>query len=698
MGFYSRPSEIENVEHRTFRSREDALVSKDIVKTGMGLKMVDEDRGYEAYSQGNYELAVEEWSARALAGDPFAKYSLGMMYEHGSGVEQSLESAIRLYAQAGEEGVPQATHNLAWIYIRGAAGEDLIAEGVRLLEGNANNGFGPSQSDIAHMYRAGDYVEQDTRKAIVYLEFAAEQGAPSALNTLGMMYRYGDAFPHDLEKARELFEAAAEQSDPIGMFNLGGLHLDGTGVPQNIDEAIKWIEGAARQGLPQAQVNLGALYVNGEAVSRDYSEGLKWYRMAAEQGDPIGQNNLGLMYLEGHGVEKDDETAFYWLTVALMNGHDGSREVVEKVRSTLSPSQVERVLGLIDDAGGGERTAMGNIELWLRHANELGLSSRARKGLLFLCSACGSLGNDREFIARRLNWLFPIDPTIDLGEKCGGMYDGKIKQLIEEVLHHLKAEIDFREIKIGDVSITALTPAPHGLLPSADLDDLTMFSVDGLYADFLDKLGSALEESDFDEEHAYFAGIFYLQANVQTDVNGFLGTFGFIEQSMPPAYRYLVDMSAIGDAQQLENFIPFQRVLYAFLRGMPQQIVEPLWSLQSYVFYRSDPNGDMTIQYLPPRELLHEVDGAIGSYLAEFPGVLESVSADELLSAGIPNPTGNDDPYERLEDIVRREWGGELGAFDTSSSGGKLTLNVCVFYAATAMKLGAISQENSTRH
>jgi len=98
------------------------------------------------------------------------------------------------------------------------------------------------------------------------------------------------------------------------------------------------------------------------------------------------------------------------------------------------------------------------------------------------------------------------------------------------------------------------------------------------------------------------------------------------------------------------------------------------------------------------RELLHEVDSSVGAYLEEFPGVLETMSANDLLSTGIPHPIGNDGPYEQLEDIVRREWGGDLNAFDASSPGVRLTLNVCVFYAATAMKLSALSQGSSTRH
>jgi len=660
--------------------------------------VVDEDKGYEAYSRGDYELAIKKWSAQALAGDPFAKYSLGIMYEHGTGVEQSFSSAIDLYSSAAEDGVPQAKHNLAWIYLRSDAGAERIIEGVRLLEENANMGFGASQSDIAMMYLDGDNVVHDEGLAVRYFALAAEQGVSSAQNTLGRMYRYGQYVTQDIDKAKQLYEGAAKQGDPTGMFNIAGLYLEGIGVTPDIDEAIKWMKLAAENGLPKAQVNLGALYANAEKIPRDFTEAMKWYRMAADQGDPIGQNNIGLMYADGQGVGKDDKAALYWLTVSFIGGHETSRTAIEKAKANLTSDEIEEVHKLVKEASGGEKTVSGNIDLWLHHAKELGLTKQAQKGMLFLCATCGSLGNDNEFISKRLNWLFPIDPMRNLEDECGGIYDGKINQLIEEMLHHLKAEIEFREITIGEVSIKALNPAAHGLLTVNDTDGLTMFLVDELYTDFLTNLGDVLDESDFDNELAYFAGIFYLQMNVQTDVNGFVGTFKYLEQAMPPVYRYLIDMPAIGNTEQIIGFIPFQRVLYAFLTGMPQQTVELLWSLQSYLFYKFNPDGDHAVQYLSPEALVCKIQDTIDLYLEEFPGVLENLNVVEMLPEYALVIDDKTDIFEHVENVVRREWGGTLSDFSSTSIGKKLTLNVCVFYAVTAIRLATISYGKTQKH
>ena len=114
-----------------------------------------EDKGYEAYGQGNLQLALEEWTVEADAGNPFAQFSLGMMYENGTGIPQNLPKAIELYQSSAAQGVTHARHNLAWLFIRGDAGQDLVFDGVRLLEENAKAGFGESRSDIGLMYQDG---------------------------------------------------------------------------------------------------------------------------------------------------------------------------------------------------------------------------------------------------------------------------------------------------------------------------------------------------------------------------------------------------------------------------------------------------------------------------------------------------------------------------------------------------------------
>jgi len=225
-----------------------------------------------------------------------------------------------------------------------------------------------------------------------------------------------------------------------------------------------------------------------------------------------------------------------------------------------------------------------------------------------------------------------------------------------------------------------------------------MFSATDLYLDFLQQIGSVFEERDCSFEDAFFVGLFYLQINVQTDVKGFINTFQFLRESTPPIYRYLVDMPGVGDRERLKTFIPFQRILYVFLRGMSGQTAEPLWNLQSYVFYKSDPDGEIAIQYLSPEELARKINADFDSFLGKYPGVLESINTDEILSKGTPIRTDESDLFQHVEKIVHQEWGGTLSDFSKVSIGEKLTLNVCVFCAVTAIRLTELSLGQVQKH
>lgn len=337
----------------------------------------------------------------------------------------------------------------------------------------------------------------------------------------------------------------------------------------------------------------------------------------------------------------------------------------------------------------------GNIELWQQQAAELGLNRQAQKGLLFLCGACGSIGNDKEAVNRRLNWLFPIDPLTSLEDECGGIYDGKIVSLLEEMLFHLGAQIEFREIMVGEVCIKALTPQNHGALEQEGTHQLTMFSVNGLYSSFLEQLGIILEESNFDDEHCHLSGMFFLQVNYQADVHGFINTFRFLEQAMSPVYRYLIDMPSIGSVDQLCGFLPFHRVLYGFISGMPQETVEPLWSLQSYIFYKDDSDGELAAQFLSPNHFMERTISSIDKYIDECPGTLESLRVEEMLPQSALTIDQSVEMFTHIGRVVSQEWGGDISSYEMLNSGSKLMLNVCVFYAVTAIKVANLSPKEA---
>ena len=99
-------------------------------------------------------------------GDVDAMFDLGVMYEHGQGVEQSYERAREYYKQAAHLGYAKAQNNLGVLYA---------------------DGCGVAQS---HLTAAALY------------EQAAQQGNTGAMNNLGIMYANGQGVERDIIKAR----------------------------------------------------------------------------------------------------------------------------------------------------------------------------------------------------------------------------------------------------------------------------------------------------------------------------------------------------------------------------------------------------------------------------------------------------------------------------------------------------------------
>ncbi len=60
--------------------------------------------GYEYYKQGNYQLAINSWLLEARGGNADAQHNMGVLFERGQGVPQSLDEAANWYVLAARQG------------------------------------------------------------------------------------------------------------------------------------------------------------------------------------------------------------------------------------------------------------------------------------------------------------------------------------------------------------------------------------------------------------------------------------------------------------------------------------------------------------------------------------------------------------------------------------------------------------------
>ncbi len=220
-----------------------------ITLTGMiFVQLTDSGRKCPAGITANVDL-VEKAKLAAERGNGNAGYLLGMLYQCGLGVQQSIPQAIAWHEKAAKSGNPQAMRILGVFYERG--------QGVML----------------------------DYSKALDLLEQAAKAGDTSAMVELGFLYQSGRGISKDYAAARQWFDEAAAAGEPLGMEGLGNLYEDGLGVQPDINKAYDLYDKAAVAGDAGAMRRLGVLYTLGKAVPRDKVKGREWYRKAADAGD-----------------------------------------------------------------------------------------------------------------------------------------------------------------------------------------------------------------------------------------------------------------------------------------------------------------------------------------------------------------------------------------------------------------------------
>ena len=59
----------------------------------------DYQKGFSAFTSGDYASALREWIPLAEQGNADAQYNLGLMYDYGDGVPQDYKEAVRLYRE-----------------------------------------------------------------------------------------------------------------------------------------------------------------------------------------------------------------------------------------------------------------------------------------------------------------------------------------------------------------------------------------------------------------------------------------------------------------------------------------------------------------------------------------------------------------------------------------------------------------------
>lgn len=134
--------------------------------------------GLDAFNQGNFTLALQQWRQMADAGNLRAQVWVGHMYYGGYGVDRDLGEAIRWYRLASEKGDPAAEVSLGSMYYHGLGVSENLAEAFRWYRLAADQGNADAQYNLGIMYREGQGTSPDLVQAYLWSTLAATQGRP----------------------------------------------------------------------------------------------------------------------------------------------------------------------------------------------------------------------------------------------------------------------------------------------------------------------------------------------------------------------------------------------------------------------------------------------------------------------------------------------------------------------------------------
>jgi cell division septation protein DedD len=169
----------------------------------------DVKAGVEAWAQGDYRKAVEEWRGPAVAGDADAQFNLAQAYKLGRGVPLDPALAESWFRKAAVQGHVQAADNYGLALFQ--AGKK--AEAAPWLEKSVAHGEPRAQLVLGTMLFNGDGVPRDYPRAYALMTLASQAGVQAASQTLAQMDQY--ITPPDRQRGVELAQRYRAQLNAL---------------------------------------------------------------------------------------------------------------------------------------------------------------------------------------------------------------------------------------------------------------------------------------------------------------------------------------------------------------------------------------------------------------------------------------------------------------------------------------------------
>lgn len=152
----------------------------------------------------NLYVLAEMCIKRAKKGRINDTYFLGVLYEYGIGIRQSMSEAIVWYMKAAKKGHPKAQYRMGMHYI-----DNDKQTGLKLIEASASSNYHKALNTLGEIYEKGELVAKDLSRAFSLYSSAADMNDIDACNNLGRLYGQGLGVDQDYLLSAEFYHKSA---------------------------------------------------------------------------------------------------------------------------------------------------------------------------------------------------------------------------------------------------------------------------------------------------------------------------------------------------------------------------------------------------------------------------------------------------------------------------------------------------------
>lgn len=163
------------------------------------------------------EADIKRVVSLARQGRPAEQNLLGLLFQHGHGVNRDYQEAARWFREAINHDYIDAVHNLGVMLYQGLGADRDYEAALRYFKVASDHGHAESACHIGMMYEYGQSLDQSYPSAVEWYLLAANRGSSQAQYFLGALYFQGDGLIQDPVEAYKWFAVSAAQNDPNGI-------------------------------------------------------------------------------------------------------------------------------------------------------------------------------------------------------------------------------------------------------------------------------------------------------------------------------------------------------------------------------------------------------------------------------------------------------------------------------------------------